>query len=102
MTDITSATFTGTGVSATGVPLANGPTLITLTNTSSFIGTVVLEVSQDGGSTWPQVPGAALTTGTMVTGPLTFNYSAPNLTGGGYQTAQMRLHCTAYTSGTLT
>ena len=102
MTDITSATFVATGVSATGVPLTNGPTLITLTNTSSFIGTVVLEVSQDGGETWPQVPGPALTTGTMVAGPLTFNYSAPNLTGGSYQTAQMRLHCTAYTSGTIT
>lgn len=95
------ATFTGTGVSSVTSPIVNGNTTIVLTNTSSFIGTVFLETSLDGGETWP-TPAQALTAGTMVAGPLTFNVTSPQLTGGSYQTAQHRLHCTAYTSGTLT
>lgn len=95
------ATFVATGVSAVTLPTVNGNTTVVLTNTSSFIGTVYLETSLDGGFTWP-TPSQPLTSGTMVAGPLTFNLTTPQLTGGSYQTAQHRLRCAAYTSGTLT
>ena len=95
-----STVFTGTGQSTATVPAVNGSATVVLTNTSSFIGTVSFETSPDGGSTWP--PGVPLTSGTMAAGPLTFTFSTPQLTGGLYQTAQHRLNCTAYTSGTLT
>lgn len=95
------ATFVATGVSAVTLPTVAGNTTVVLTNTSSFIGTVFLETSLDGGLTWP-TPSGALTSGTMVAGPLTFNVTTPQLTGGSYQTAQHRLRCSAYTSGTLT
>lgn len=95
-----STVFTGTGQSTVTAPTVNGVTTVTLTNTSSFIGTVTFETSLDNGSTWPAGP--VLLTGTMVAGPLTFSFSTPQLTGGAYQTAQHRLNCTAYTSGTMT
>lgn len=93
------ATFTGTGVSAVTAPTVNGNTTIVLTNTSSFIGTVFLETSLDAGLTWP-TPSTPLIQGTMVAGPLTFVVNTPQLAI--YQTAQHRLRCSAYTSGTLT
>ena len=100
MATTTTATFTAIGVSAVTSPTVNGNTTITLTNTSSFIGTVFLETSLDGGETFI-TPATALTGGTMVAGPLTFNFTVPQLASN-YQIAQHRLHCTAYTSGTLT
>lgn len=93
------ATFVATGVSAVTAPTVNGNTTIVLTNTSSFIGTVFLETSLDQGLTWP-TPNTPLTQGTMVAGPLTFVVNTPQLAT--YQTAQHRLRCSAYTSGTLT
>ena len=88
-------TFTGTGVSAASTVTVVGSTTVTLTNTSSFIGTVFIEGSPDGGKTW-QLANTPLTAGTMVAGPLTFDIPTP------VTSMQIRLHCTAYTSGTLT
>ena len=96
----TSTVWTSAGAASAVAPTVNGVATITLTNTSSFIGTATFETSLDGGSTWP--PGVPLTSGTMAAGPLTFAFSPPQLTGGLYQTAQHRINVTVYTSGTLT
>ena len=96
----TSTVWTSAGAASAVAPTVNGVATITLTNTSSFIGTATFETSLDGGSTWP--PGVPLTSGTMAAGPLTFAFSPPQLTGGLYQTAQHRVNVTSYTSGTLT
>ena len=88
-------TFTATGVSAANIAATVGSTTVTLTNTSSFIGTVFVEGSPDGGNSWGR-SNTPLTSGTMVAGPLTFDFPQP------FVGMQIRLNCTAYTSGTLT
>lgn len=93
------ATFVATGVSAVFSPSVNGNTTVVLTNTSSFIGTVFLETSLDGGLSWP-TPAVPLIQGTMAAGPLTFSFLP--VSPGPVQTVQQRLRCSAYTSGTLT
>lgn len=93
------STFTGIGVSSAITLAYAAPATIVLTNTSSFIGTVYAETSLDGGQTWT-TPSQSLTFGTMVAGPLTFSFSPPQVSAN--LVAQVRLHCTAYLSGTLT
>lgn len=88
-------TFTAVGVSAVSTVTVVGSTTVTLTNTSSFKGTVFLEGSSDGGKSWTPMP-TPLTQGTMVAGPLTFDIPTP------ITSMQIRLNCTQYTSGTLT
>jgi len=88
-------TFTGTGVSAPNICTVVGSTTVTLTNTSSFIGTVFMEGSPDGGKSWARAS-TSLLTGTMGAGPYTVDIPTP------FVGLQIRLNCTAYTSGTLT
>ena len=87
--------FTSATTSAVTSPTVNGSVAVTLNNTSSFIGTVFLETTLDGALTWIR-PNTPLTTGTMAAGPLTFDFPQP------FVGMQIRLNCTAYTSGTLT
>ena len=91
--------FTSATTSPVTQPTVNGSVAVSLTNTSSFIGTVFLETSYDGALTWIR-PNTPLTTGTMAAGPLNFSFSV-NGPGPAYS-VQHRLNCSAYTSGTLT
>ena len=99
MTTPVTTVFTSATTSAVTQPTVNGSVAVSLTNTSSFIGTVYLETSYDGALTWIR-PNTPLTSGTMVTGPLNFSFSV-NGPGPAYS-VQHRLNCSAYTSGTLT
>ena len=91
--------FTSATTSPVTQPTVNGSVAVSLTNTSSFIGTVFLETSYDGALTWIR-PNTPLTSGTMAAGPLNFSFSV-NGPGPAYS-VQHRLNCSAYTSGTLT
>ena len=99
MTTPVTTVFTSATTSPVTQPTVNGSVAVSLTNTSSFIGTVFLETSYDGALTWIR-PNASLTSGTMVAGPLNFSFSV-NGPGPAYS-VQHRLNCSAYTSGTLT
>lgn len=94
-----------TAVSAAGVvtgtaqPTVNGLVTVLGVNTSSFIGTVFLETSLDGGMTYIR-PATPLTSGTMGTGPFTYSF---NINSPGPAVSVLhRLNCSAYTSGTAT
>ena len=91
--------FTSATTSPVTQPTVNGSVAVSLTNTSSFIGTVFLETSYDGALTWVR-PNTPLTVGTMAAGPLNFSFSV-NGPGPAYS-VQHRLNCSVYTSGTLT
>lgn len=99
MTTPVTTVFTSATTSAVTQPTVNGSVAVSLTNTSSFIGTVYLETSYDGALTWIR-PNTPLTSGTMAAGPLNFSFSV-NGPGPAYST-QHRLNCSAYTSGTVT
>ena len=99
MTAPVTTVFTSATTSPVTQPTVNGSVAVSLTNTSSFIGTVFLETSYDGALTWIR-PNTPLTTGTMAAGPLNFSFSV-NGPGPAYS-VQHRLNCSAYTSGTLT
>ena len=99
MTAPVTTVFTSATTSPVTQPTVNGSVAVSLTNTSSFIGTVFLETSYDGALTWIR-PNTPLTSGTMAAGPLNFSFSV-NGPGPAYS-VQHRLNCSAYTSGTLT
>jgi hypothetical protein len=91
----TTGTFTATGQSASFTPATpdnnRGPFNMSLWGT--FVGTVQVERSFDGGTTW--LPLTALGTAIPFTAPCSEVFE--ELEFG----VQYRLNCTAYTSGTI-
>lgn len=107
--DTVTGAFTATGRSATYSPrvsdrsTAPGQFNIFL-KTASFIGSVQLERSNDGGTTWYTI--GVWSAGSYVQlNKYTFTGSEANtseITGEGQWNVVYSLNCTTYTSGTLT
>jgi len=94
-----SGTFGGTD-SGTGVQVGPGSFMFMLSGT--FVGTVVAEVSFDGGTTWIPLTLPWTATAVSLTAPLALVlYLAADVCDGKVP-VQVRARCSAYTSGTIT
>ncbi len=100
------------GTVTSGTIAANGATITVNANSGAggyafqistgFTGTIVTDISLDGGTTWTQVPffygnAAAYTQVASQANPATGSLVIPQINGG----TQCRLRASAYTSGTL-
>lgn len=98
---VVSGAFTATGVSAVFLPWGTFNLLIYGSGgpNGAWAGTVQLERSFDGGTTWIICGDASGANGQAVYN--TNNVDVSRLVGEPEQGVAYRLHCTAYTSGTI-
>ena len=94
-----SGTFGGTD-SGTGVQVGPGSFMFMLSGT--FVGTVVLEVSWNGGTTWIplSIPWVAFSAVSLTAPGCVTLFMATDMGDAGAP-AQIRARCSAYTSGTI-
>jgi hypothetical protein len=94
---IITGSLTGVGTSGSGSPeeifSVDGAAPFNFSLWGSFVGTVVLERSFDQGMTW--LPLTALGSAISFTAPCSETFEEPEFG------VQYRVHCTAYTSGTI-
>lgn len=94
-----SGTFGGTG---NGTAVAVGPGSFLFALSGTFVGTVVAEVSLDGGTTWIPLTLPWTVTAVSLTAPLALILFMAADVGDSKAAVQVRARCSAYTSGTIT